>query len=211
MVSLFIPPTPEESGGSQGDLREDDPRDEMVEMSPLLMPEEFGEPEKDGEDAESESRDLPETEPELAGAPATKPEMKEEGPVVLNEPDPVDQPETFPDSEGNMLPLEQFRLSMGLGRLIPAGMEDTYVTTLTHRGQGWLSQIRTMPVYADSRLARLTPPSSPPSYADRGVVPVAAMVTLTGRGKEMSGGCGGVIPGPNQRQFVETIQLNRNY
>ena len=36
MVSLLIPLSPEESGGSQGDMRED-PRDEMVEMTPLLV------------------------------------------------------------------------------------------------------------------------------------------------------------------------------
>ena len=112
--------------------------------------------------------------------------------VVLNKPGPVDPPELFPDFASNMLALEQFWLPMSQARLIPAGMEDTYVTTLTHSGRGWLSPRGTALVYADSRLARLTPPSSPPSYADRGVVPVAAMAT--GRGKEMAGTCGGARP-----------------
>ena len=88
-------------------------------------------------------------------------------------------PEKFPDPEGAMLgrnPLEQYRLPMGLGTLLPAGMEDSYVTTLTQRGRGWLVRRRTMPMYADSRLAQLSPPSSPPSYADRGVIHVAALV-----------------------------------
>ena len=97
---------------------------------------------------------------------------------MLNEPGPIDQPEMFPDFAGNTLPLEQFRLPMGWGRLIPARMEDTYVTTLTRRGRGWQSQRGTM--------------TSPPSYADRGVVPIAAM--MMGRGKEVPGTCGGAHP-----------------
>ena len=105
-----------------------------VEMIPFLMPADLGDSEKEGEDTESESGGSLETEPEPAGDPAAEPETKEEGPVVLNKPGPVDPPELFPDFAGNMLPLEQFRLPMGQERLIPAGMEDTYVTTLTHRG-----------------------------------------------------------------------------
>ena len=78
---------------------------------------------------------------------------------MLSRPDPADQPELFSDGEGNMIPLEQFHLQMPNERLIPAGMEDTYVSTLMHRGRGWLPSGRTEPVYADSRLAQLTPPT----------------------------------------------------
>ena len=69
-----------------------------------------------------------EAEPEPAGAPATKSETKEEGPVELNGPGPTAQPELFRDFEGNMLPIEQFWMLKSEGRLIPTRMEDTYVT-----------------------------------------------------------------------------------
>ena len=66
---------------------------EKVEMTPFLRLEELDEPEKDGEDAESERGGLPVAKLELAGALATKSETKIEGPVMLNEPGPIDQPE----------------------------------------------------------------------------------------------------------------------
>ena len=178
MVCLISPPTPEESGLTQKDIKEDS-RYEMIEMISPLTLEESGKPGKGMEEEELEGEDLSETEQAMARPLGTEPDVKEEGPVELDRPDPVNIPWRSPDPEGAMLgqsPLEWYRPPLGPGRLIPAGMEDSYVTTLTQRGRGWLQQRRPQPAYADSMLAQLSPPSTPPSYAGRGVIPVAALV-----------------------------------
>ena len=129
----------------------------------------------------------------MAESPVTEPDVKEEEPVVMDRPDPMSMPGRSPDPEGAMLgrsPPGWCRPLLTAGRLIPAGMEDSYVTTLTQRGRGWLG--KSLSTYIDSALARLSPPSSPPSYADRGVVPVAALVTE--RHPEVSGATRGAHP-----------------
>ena len=145
------------------------------------------------EEEELEGEDLSPPEQAVARPPVTGPDVKEEGPVELNEPGPADMPGRSSDPEGAMLersPLERGRPPPALGRLIPAGMEDSYVTTLTQRVRGWLARGRSLSAY--STLAHLSPPSSLPSYADRGTVPVAALVTE--REIEVPGATGGARP-----------------
>ena len=62
-----------------------------IELTPWEheMPEESGKPEEKGADTESASGDSLEAEPEQAGVPTTGSEMNEEGPVMMNQPDPV--------------------------------------------------------------------------------------------------------------------------
>ena len=55
---------------------------------------------------------------------------------MMNQPDPVVLTGVHLEFEGKMVPIEQFHLKMPKERLIPAGMEDTYVTTFTQRGRG---------------------------------------------------------------------------
>ena len=92
------------------------------------IPEELGKPGAKGTDTESVSGDALEAEPEQAGVPTTGSEIKDQGPVKMNRPDPIDRPGVHLEFEGKMVPIEQFHLQMPKERLIPAGMENTYVT-----------------------------------------------------------------------------------
>ena len=116
--------------------------DEMVEMVSPPTREESGENERGMEGVETEGKDLLPQEQAVAGAPATDPEVSEEPEVLIN-PDPMNVPGGSADPEnsiGNWSPPGQYRPSLAAGRLIPAGMEGLYVSTLTRRGRSWLGQ-----------------------------------------------------------------------
>ena len=76
-------------------------------------------PEKSGE----LGKDMKEEELEGESLPATRPDVKEEGPVDLNKPGPADMPGRSPDPEGAMLersPLGQGRPPPGCGETDPS-------------------------------------------------------------------------------------------
>ena len=93
----------------------------MVDMISPPTHEESGEPERDIEGVDSEGEDLLPHVQAVAGSPATDPEVREEEPEVLINPDPVNDPE---DAIEKQSPPGQYQPPLAAGRLIPAWMED---------------------------------------------------------------------------------------
>ena len=94
--------------------------------------EESGEPVREMDGAESEGGDPLPSEQTVAGPPATDPEVKEEKQEVSDRSDPVSVPGGSAAPEGateRRSPPGQYRAPPAPGRLIPAGMEDMYIST----------------------------------------------------------------------------------